>query len=328
MNKLWIVTGDRGFIGSHFVEMLLECADNYVLGIDSYNYAANLPYTLPWDDSRRYLSFEQFIDIVDVNEVKAKIQELLGSVDAQPFAFVHFAAESSVDVSIDGGIVAALEFTKSNTVGTVNALCIAKKLGMHFHYVSTDEVFGQVLSEFDPPFTINSQVSPRNTYSASKASADLIIKSLCDVHKYDGITMTNCCNNFGERQNIEKLIPQVVHRITSGKPVLVYGSGNQFREWVYVKDHCSVIMNMINRHANSKGGLIRATVGGRLVRNLDMVHNIGEVLGLEPNIEYVVDRKNHDFGYKIEDMSDEYSVNVFKDWYEKFRRTVESFREA
>jgi dTDP-glucose 4,6-dehydratase len=187
--------------------------------------------------------------------------------------------------------------------------------------VSTDEVFGH-LGEFDPPFDERTRFDPRSPYAASKASADLIANSYVTTYGLDIVT-THCCNNFGKHQADEKFIPTVVRHMVENKPIPVYGTGKNIREWIHVNDHNKSLLEIAEMGKSGR----RYNIGSKIDKdNLEMIVDIGEVYGKRmPNIEFVEDRKGHDFRYAIDSL---YYKRQFKlrNHMDALKETVEFYK--
>ncbi|PIP18054.1 MAG: dTDP-glucose 4,6-dehydratase [Parcubacteria group bacterium CG23_combo_of_CG06-09_8_20_14_all_35_9] len=277
------VTGGAGFIGSNFIQYILKKYPDYkVINLDKLTYAGNLENLKEVENNHRY----EFVqgDICD----RELVDRLVKEVDA----IIHFAAESHVDRSIkDAGV-----FVKTNVLGTQILLEAAKSNGCkRFHHVSTDEVFGS-LGE-NGYFNENTPYDPRSPYSASKAASDHLVRAYFYTHNLP-ITISNCSNNYGPYQFPEKLIPLFVTNLIEGKRVPVYGDGLNVRDWLYVEDHCRAIDVILHK------GKIGQTycVGGNCEKtNIEITRKI---LGLfdvgEEMIEFVSDRKGHDWRYAID----------------------------
>ncbi|EKE20626.1 MAG: hypothetical protein ACD_7C00511G0008 [uncultured bacterium] len=279
-----LVTGGAGFIGSNFIHYILEkYPQDKVINLDALTYAGNLENLKDVEENPNY----QFVhgDIMD----SLLLDELMGDIDV----VVHFAAESHVDRSIlDSG-----SFVRTNVNGTLNLLEIAKNSGKkRFHHISTDEVFGS-LGKNDSAFNEKTPYDPRSPYSASKASSDHLVRSYYHTHQLP-ITISNCSNNYGPYQFPEKLIPFFITSLMEGKKLPIYGTGENIRDWLHVKDHCDAIDRII-RHG--KIGETYCIGGGAEKTNLEITHKILELMGFdEDNIEYVPDRKGHDKRYAVD----------------------------
>jgi len=277
------VTGGAGFIGSNFIQYILKKYPDYkVINLDKLTYAGNLENLKEVENNHRY----EFVqgDICD----RELVDRLVKEVDA----IIHFAAESHVDRSIkDAGV-----FVKTNVLGTQILLEAAKSNGCkRFHHVSTDEVFGS-LGE-NGYFNENTPYDPRSPYSASKAASDHLVRAYFYTHNLP-ITISNCSNNYGPYQFPEKLIPLFVTNLIEGKRVPVYGDGLNVRDWLYVEDHCRAIDVILHK------GKIGQTycVGGNCEKtNIEITRKILGLFGVgEEMIEFVSDRKGHDWRYAID----------------------------
>lgn len=298
--KTYLVTGGAGFIGSNFIiYMLNKYRDIKIINIDSLTYAGNLENLKSVENDPNY-SFVQ-ADIRDHDAISRIFAE--NTIDY----VVNFAAESHVDRSISDPEI----FVRTNVLGTVNLLNIAKaawqtgddtyREGVKFHQVSTDEVYGSLGSEGF--FMETTPLCPHSPYSSSKASADMFVKAYYDTYKLP-INITRCSNNYGPYQFPEKLIPLILNNTLAHKDLPVYGDGMQVRDWLYVDDHCKAI-DMVIR--NAKVGEVY-NVGGHNERpNIFIVktiidyvkENVDSTVG-EHMIKHVTDRKGHDRRYGID----------------------------
>jgi dTDP-glucose 4,6-dehydratase len=302
--KTILITGGCGFIGSNFVRLILESLNACrVINIDNLTYAGNLANLSGFDDDPRY-SFVRG-DICDL--------ELLDKLFADEHidTVVHFAAESHVDRSIEG----PAEFIQTNIVGTFALLETAKKHWLsnpqspvpnpRFLHVSTDEVYGS-LGETGL-FKETTPYDPRSPYSASKASSDHLVSAY--HHTYGlPVLITNCSNNYGPYQFPEKLIPLIINNALNGKDLPVYGDGKNVRDWLYVVDHCTAILKVLEQGRTGE----TYNVGGNSEKqNIEVVQTICDVLdeqvGLLPDtktrrslIKFVKDRAGHDRRYAID----------------------------
>ena len=284
-----LVTGGAGFIGSNFIHYWLQkYPDDKIINLDALTYAGNVDNLKNLPNKENY----QFVlgNICDPQMVNEVMQE----VDL----VVHFAAESHVDNSI----IDSTPFVRTNVLGTQVLLDAALKQGKkRFHHISTDEVFGS-LGPNEPPFNEHTPYDPRSPYSASKAGADHLVRAYWHTHNLP-ITISNCSNNYGPRQHREKLIPLFITNLLQNKPVPLYGTGQNIRDWLYVEDHCRAIDFII------KKGKIGETylIGGKgnkekEVTNLELAKKLINLLGKDASlIEYAEDRKGHDFRYAIDD---------------------------
>lgn len=278
-----LITGGVGFIGSNFILYWMKNHPlDLIVNLDSLTYAGNLENLKSIEPDPNY----SFIlgDITDEEVVK----EALEGVDT----VVHFAAESHVDRSI----LKAGQFVMTNIVGTYVLLEAARNAKVkHFHHVSTDEVYGSILSG---KFNEKSSYDPRSPYSATKAGSDHLVKAYFHTFKLP-ITITNCTNNYGPYQFPEKFIPLAITNILEGKKVPIYGDGLHIRDWLYVEDHCRVIDLVLQK------GKIGETycIGGMSedITNLDVVKKILKIMGKdESNIEFIKDRLGHDRRYALD----------------------------
>ena len=298
-----LVTGGAGFIGANFILDWLSASDEPVLNLDKLTYAGNLENLAALLGDPRY-AFVQG-DIGD----QALVDRLLAQ--HRPRAIVNFAAESHVDRSIHG----PGEFIQTNIVGTfsllesVRAYCAtlddAGRAAFRFLHVSTDEVYGS-LEKDAPAFSETNRYEPNSPYSASKAASDHLVRAYHHTYGLPVVT-TNCSNNYGPWQFPEKLIPLMIANALAGKPLPIYGDGQQIRDWLYVSDHCVAIRRVL------EAGRLGETynIGGWNEKpNLDIVHAICDLLGeLRPRadgksyreqITYVTDRPGHDRRYAID----------------------------
>ncbi|MFW5426540.1 MAG: dTDP-glucose 4,6-dehydratase [Methylophagaceae bacterium] len=303
--KTILVTGGAGFIGSSVIRHLINDTAHKVVNVDKLTYAGNLESLISVSDNERY-AFEQ-VDICDAQEIKRILEQ------HQPDMIMHLAAESHVDRSIDG----PGEFIQTNIVGTYNLLEQArhywvalesdKKAAFRFHHISTDEVYGD-LEGTDDLFTEMTPYAPSSPYSASKASSDHLVRAWQRTFNLPTL-ITNCSNNYGPFHFPEKLIPLVILNALQGKPLPVYGKGNQIRDWLYVEDHARALVLVATT------GEIAETynIGGHNEKqNIEVVKTICELLEeLAPNkpegvnkyqdlITFVTDRAGHDVRYAID----------------------------
>jgi dTDP-glucose 4,6-dehydratase len=288
--KRLLVTGGAGFIGSAFIRYgLHHLPIERIINLDLLTYAGsekNINLTDP-----RY----HFVkgNILDRPLVKKLCQEF--SIEA----IVHFAAESHVDRSIEGPI----NFLKTNVDGTFHLLEVVREIPhVHFHHVSTDEVYGSITEGF---FTENSPYRPNSPYSASKAASDHFVRAWS--HTYGlSTTLSHCTNNYGPCQYPEKFIPLMISHCLHGKPLPVYGQGINVRDWLYVEDHVEALWLILNK---GKKDEIYDIGGETEMRNIDLLHCLIEILAKQTNqdpkiyqqlITFVTDRPGHDFRYAID----------------------------
>ena len=283
-----LVTGGAGFIGGNFVHhMVNKYPDYQIVNLDLLTYAGNLETLKPVEDKPNY----KFVkgDIAD----EAFIMDLF---EKEKFdVVVNFAAESHVDRSIeDPGI-----FVQTNVMGTRVLLDASRKFGVkRYHQVSTDEVYGDLpLDRPDLFFTENTPIHTSSPYSASKASADLFVLA---YHRTFGtpVTVSRCSNNYGPYHFPEKLIPLMIANALNDKPLPVYGTGENVRDWLYVEDHCRAIDLIIHK---GRVGEVYNVGGHNEMKNIDIVKIICKELGKpESLITFVGDRKGHDMRYAID----------------------------
>ena len=298
-----LVTGGTGFIGSNFILQWLAAEDSAVINLDKLTYAGNPANLASVAADRRYRFLQG--DICD----RDLIAELL--ITHKPRAIVHFAAESHVDRSIHGPD----DFVRTNVNGTFSLLEQSRaywsgltgddRERFRFLHVSTDEVYGS-LGTNDPPFTENTRYAPNSPYSASKAASDHLARAYFHTYGLPVVT-TNCSNNYGPLQFPEKLIPLVFLHALGGKPIPVYGDGQNVRDWLFVADHCEAIRTVL---ARGRAGETYNIGGRNEIKNLDVVNTICSVLDeLCPNdvvvphhnlIKFVTDRPGHDRRYAID----------------------------
>jgi dTDP-glucose 4,6-dehydratase len=297
-----LVTGGAGFIGSNFVHRCLNRDHEiFVVTIDKLTYAGSEANLAGLSDPERF----RFVrgDICDAELVARLLRQYELS------AVVHFAAESHVDRSISG----PAEFVQTNLLGTFTLLEGCRRYWLEerdwgpgdcrFHHVSTDEVYGS-LGRNDPPFEETSQYAPNSPYSATKAGSDHLVRAYFHTYGLPSVT-TNCSNNYGPRQHLEKFIPTVIGACIENRPIPVYGDGSNIRDWLYVEDHCSGLEQVL------RGGSLGSTynIGAdNEWSNLDIARRICEIMDeLRPGsgcsqdlIRLVPDRPGHDWRYAID----------------------------
>lgn len=297
-----IVTGGAGFIGSAVIRYLLTTTDTVIMNIDKLTYAGNLDSLFPVANNPRY-HFNQ-VDIIDA----AALQKLF--LEFQPDAVMHLAAESHVDRSIDG----PAEFIQTNIVGTYTLLEVTRRYWQsldsqapqhfRFHHVSTDEVYGSLGKS--GLFTETTSYQPNSPYSASKAASDHLVRAWHHTYHLPVVT-SNCSNNYGPYQFPEKLIPLIILNALEGKPLPVYGQGENIRDWLYVDDHAQALYLVLTQ------GQLGETynIGGHNEKtNLEVVHQLCQILDdklphspYRPHqqlITFVTDRPGHDLRYAID----------------------------
>lgn len=283
-----IITGGAGFIGSNFIFYMLDkYPKDKIICIDKLTYAGNLS-TLKSVLSRNNFCFYK-ADICDCNEIYKIFEK------ESPDIIVNFAAESHVDRSIENPEI----FLDTNIKGTAVLLDVCRKYGIkRFHQVSTDEVYGDLPTDrLDLFFTEKTRLHASSPYSASKASADLLVLAYHRTYNLP-VSISRCSNNYGPYQFPEKLIPLMIINALSGKELPVYGTGDNIRDWLYVGDHCKAIDLIINKGHN---GSVYNIGGHNEMKNIDIVKIICKELGKsESLIRFVRDRKGHDKRYAID----------------------------
>ena len=302
-----VVTGGAGFIGANFVLDWLAHNDEPVINLDKLTYAGNLENLTSLQGDARHIFVRG-----DIGE-PALVDRLLA--EHRPRAIINFAAESHVDRSIHG----PGDFIQTNIVGTFhllesvraywNAMEGEAKGHFRFLHVSTDEVYGSLRKD-DPAFRETNRYKPNSPYSASKAASDHLVRAYHHTYGLPVLT-TNCSNNYGPYHFPEKLIPLVIHNALAGKPLPIYGDGQQIRDWLYVKDHCNAIRRVLEA---GRVGETYNVGGGNEKANLDVVHTLCDILDeLAPPatyhlpfatyrslITFVKDRPGHDRRYAID----------------------------
>jgi len=297
-----LVTGGAGFIGSALIRFLITSTNHHVLNVDKLTYAGNLENLKDISSNERYTFSKN-----DINDAKA-LHKIFA--EFKPNKIVHLAAESHVDRSIE----TPKNFLETNIFGTFNLLEESRKYWsslksdqkslFRFHHVSTDEVYGDLEAD-DPPFSEDNPYIPSSPYSASKAGSDHLVRAWHRTYNLP-VVITNCSNNYGPFQFPEKLIPLIILNILDHKPLPVYGSGHQIRDWLYVDDHAEAIYKVLMEGENGE----TYNIGGNEERtNLDVIHTICDILDEKLNktatssfndlITHVEDRAGHDKRYAI-----------------------------
>jgi len=320
-----LVTGGAGFIGANFLGLLVpRHPEHEFVNVDKLTYAANLASLADIAERPNY-RFAR-VDIADAAAVTAIFDEV------RPDIVVHFAAESHVDRSIEG----PREFVHTNIEGTFNLLEAARRTWQGgaglFHHVSTDEVYGSLGAE--GLFTETTRYDPSSPYSASKAASDHLVRAW---HRTFGlpVKITNCSNNYGPLQFPEKLIPLMIMNALEGKPLPVYGKGENVRDWLYVQDHCEAIWAVVQR---GKVGETYNIGGNNEVKNIDVVRMLCATLAeetgkpvaeLEGLVTYVKDRPGHDLRYAIDatKIEDELGWSPKETFATGLRKTVRWYLE-
>ena len=295
-----LVTGGAGFIGSAVVRLAIARGHS-IVNVDALTYAACLENVASVSESSQYC-FEH-ADIRDRNALDTIFEK------HQPDAVMHLAAESHVDRSIDG----PADFIETNVTGTFNMLEAArtywqahgKPETFRIHHISTDEVFGSLPSDPAAQFTEETPYDPRSPYSASKASSDHLVRAWHETYGLP-VVLTNCSNNYGPYHFPEKLVPVIILNALAGKPLPIYGTGSNIRDWLYVEDHADALLLVLE-----KGAIGRCyNIGGENERtNLELVQTLCKILDrLNPKntgtyadlITFVQDRPGHDARYAID----------------------------
>ncbi len=302
MSKTVLLTGGAGFIGSALVRYLINDTDTIVVNVDKLTYAGSL-HSLGGADASERHHFHQ-VDIVDSAAVRRLVNQY------QPDYFMHLAAESHVDRSIDG----PGEFIQTNIVGTYNLLEVAreyyeslideKRDAFKFHHISTDEVYGS-LGETGL-FTETTRYKPNSPYSASKASSDHLVRAWNKTYDLP-VVISNCSNNYGPFQFPEKLIPLIIQKAISGEALPIYGKGDNIRDWLFVDDHVKALWKIVTEGEN---GEVYNVGGHNEKTNIEVVITMCSILDdLVPRedgakyadqITYVADRPGHDRRYAID----------------------------
>lgn len=330
-----LITGGAGFIGSAVIRHLINHTKHNVLNIDKLTYAGNLNSLKTVSSSERY-TFEK-IDICDRDSLSSVFEQF------KPNIIMHLAAESHVDRSIDGPSI----FIETNVIGTYTLLDVSRqywgslnaeqKSDFRFHHISTDEVYGD-LKDPKELFTEETPYAPSSPYSASKASSDHLVRAWLRTYGLPTI-ITNCSNNYGPYHFPEKLIPLIILNALEGKPLPIYGDGQQIRDWLYVEDHARALYLVATK------GKIGETynIGGHNEKaNIDVVKTLCSILedlvpenphslqsdktkGFESLITFVKDRPGHDLRYAIDASKIEKELNwTPKETFETgLRKTVE-----
>lgn len=279
-----LVTGGAGFIGSNFIRFMLgKYPDCRVFNLDKLTYAGNLENLSGLENDPRH----EFVQ-ADICDPEAVSRVLQSGVDA----VINFAAESHVDRSI----LRSDEFVRTNIVGTLNLIesCRKNKIG-RFVQISTDEVYGSLGAS--GMFTEQSPIEPNSPYAASKASADLLVRSYFHTHGFPGV-ITRCSNNYGPYQFPEKLIPLLISNAMTGEALPIYGDGLNVRDWIHVRDHCAAIDLVLHR---GKEGEVYNVGARQELPNIYVARMILRLLDKDESlIKYVEDRPGHDRRYAID----------------------------
>lgn len=292
-----LVTGGAGFIGSNFIHYQLENYDDQIINIDKLSYAGNLDNLKNIAYKKNYQFYQ--LDICNKKQLREIMKQKIDLI-------VNFAAESHVDRSIAAPSI----FIKNNVQGTQNLLDLALEFKIKkFIQISTDEVYGSLNQK--GKFKENSFLNPSSPYAASKAAADLLVKSYYKTYQLP-INITRCSNNFGPYQYPEKLIPLFIIKALKEEKLPLYGDGTNIRDWIYVKDHCRAVDLVMRK---GKAGEIYNIGANNEKSNLEITQKILSLLAKpESLIEYVEDRQGHDYRYAV----DSKKIREKLGWTEKF----------
>ena len=313
-NMKILITGGSGFIGSNLIRYILTNTEYQIVNVDKLTYAGNLNSVEDLLPSKQY--FFEHADICDRSEIERILYK------HKPDKIMHLAAESHVDRSIDD----SSEFIRTNIIGTHTMLDLSKSYWLKlsdlkrsnfiFHHISTDEVYGDLESR-DALFTENTSYAPNSPYSASKASADHLVRAWGRTYGFP-IVITNCSNNYGPYQFPEKLIPLIIINCINGNLLPIYGKGDQIRDWLYVEDHVKALLKVL---VDGGIGETYNIGGGNEKTNLQVVSQVCEILDsllpLHPGkiksykdlIHFVKDRPGHDKRYAVDSSKIEQKLN-------------------
>lgn len=290
MSKL-LVTGGYGFIGTHLIIHLLKNTDHKIVCVDSETYASQK------DNIQEFIKnnpqYRRRASFIKKNISNLHIMEKI----FEKYRFegvINVAAESHVDNSISG----PLPFVTTNIVGTFNLLECSRKFDVsRYLQVSTDEVYGQLHGHDEPAFTELNNLEPSSVYSSSKASADLLVQSYHRTFKLN-TCITRCCNNYGPYQHKEKLLPKTILNALNNHPIPIYGKGENVREWIHAEDHSRAVLAVFNR---GRSGEVYNVGTGETYSNIALVKMVLSLVDRKEDlIEFVEDRKGHDFKYAID----------------------------
>ena len=277
-----LVTGGAGFIGANFVlSTVREYPEDSITVLDAMTYA-----------SRRE-SLESVEDVIHLVEGDISDAELVSELVAESDAVIHFAAESHVDNALDDPEL----FLRTNVIGTFVILEAVRRHGVRLHHVSTDEVYGDL--ELDDPqrFTESTPYNPSSPYSASKAGSDMLVRAWARSYGVCA-TISNCSNNYGPYQHIEKFIPRQITNVLTGRRPKLYGSGANIRDWIHVEDHNSAVRRILDKGQIGQTYLI-SSEGER--DNLTVLRTLLQMMGRDPDdFDHVPDRVGHDLRYAID----------------------------
>jgi dTDP-glucose 4,6-dehydratase len=307
-----LVTGGAGFIGANFVHSTVrEHPEDTVTVLDAMTYAASRESLAPVENDIRLVEG----DVTDT--------ELVSQLVAESDAVVHFAAETHVDNSLAD----PASFVRANVMGTFTVLEAIRRYGVRLHHVSTDEVYGDLALDDPQRFTESTPYNPSSPYSSTKAASDMLVRGW--VRSY-GVraTISNCSNNYGPYQHVEKFIPRQITNVLTGRRPKLYGEGANVRDWIHVEDHNDAVRLILTRGQAGRTYLIGA--GGER-DNLSVLRTLLELMGRDPDdFDHVVDRAGHDLRYAIDPTSlcDELSwAPKHTDFSEGLRVTIEWYRD-
>jgi dTDP-glucose 4,6-dehydratase len=280
----YLVTGGAGFIGTNFINYLLDkYPDCSVVNLDKLTYAGNSASLEHLEATGRYKLVQG--DICNPQTVRPLVDEC--------DVIVNFAAESHVDRSITG----PRAFVETNILGTQTLLDAALESKKRFHHISTDEVFGSLENDSQAKFSETTSYDPRSPYSASKAASDHLVRAY--FHTFGlPVTITNCSNNYGPYQHPEKFIPNMVIKAIRSQPLPIYGTGENIRDWIHVKDHCAAVDLVVQK---GKIGQTYLAGGDAEMKNIEVAKQILALLKKDDSlINFVKDRPGHDFRYAVD----------------------------
>jgi dTDP-glucose 4,6-dehydratase len=307
-----LVTGGAGFIGANFVHTTVrEHPEDTVTVLDAMTYAASRESLAPVENDIRLVQG----DVTDA--------ELVSQLVAESDAVVHFAAETHVDNSLAD----PASFVRANVMGTFTILEAIRRYGVRLHHVSTDEVYGDLALDDPQRFTESTPYNPSSPYSSTKAASDMLVRGW--VRSY-GVraTISNCSNNYGPYQHVEKFIPRQITNVLTGRRPKLYGEGANVRDWIHVEDHNDAVRLILTRGQAGRTYLIGA--GGER-DNLSVLRTLLELMGRDPDdFDHVVDRAGHDLRYAIDPtaLCDELSwAPKHTDFSEGLRVTIEWYRD-
>jgi len=322
----YVVTGGCGFIGSYVIKELLKstATDTFIYNIDKMGIGSSEENIVK---DKRVQNL--FMDISNDDHWRLHMANPLEFIDRDVDYVIHLAAESHVDRSIDN----PLSFVDSNLKGTANVLELVRKHNARMVHVSTDEVYGH-LGKDDPPFTEESPLAPRSPYSATKAGSDLLVQSYIETFGIDA-SITRCCNNYGPRQHDEKLIPTVIRAIVQGNKIPVYGTGENIREWIHAEDHANAILQVLFDDVPAH---VYNITGSIVQTNIKLINEIIDKIEFDypeykrkregariEYIEFVKDRKGHDFKYQLSTKHSLEAVNCQRGF--ELRPTIKHYVE-